>query len=363
MSRIVLIEDDLLLAENTSLILTLNGYECFVANSSKEGILLIEEIIPDLVVCDIMLDSMDGFDVLRIIRQEKGFINLPFIFLSGLADLTDKRKGMNLGADDFLTKPYSSKDLIETIQARIEISSAKKVNAAIETRKNAIDVFYQISTHEYLTPLNGIINFGRLLEEMINQNDLKEANSIVKAIQASGQRMLRVTRKLLWYNQLVNRIDPWGNAHSNAKVNIAELQKNIFYFLKNSTNTQFNISFKGESSFWFGCDRELLEQMLTELLQNVIQHSDPRFEIHSEAFSENNMFVLKITNYYKGSYSMNTALIKPFYQAHYAKDMNGSGLGLYIVKEWATKQRGSLEVNTNNNIFEVILKIPVLQID
>ncbi len=175
--------------------------------------------------------------------------------------------------------------------------------------------------------------------------------------------MLRVTRKLLWYNQLVNRIDPWGNAHSNAKVNIAELQKNIFYFLKNSTNTQFNISFKGESSFWFGCDRELLEQMLTELLQNVIQHSDPRFEIHSEAFSENNMFVLKITNYYKGSYSMNTALIKPFYQAHYAKDMNGSGLGLYIVKEWATKQKGSLEVNTNNNIFEVILKIPVLQID
>lgn len=357
MSRIVLIEDDLLLAENTSLILSLNGFECFVANSSKDGILLIEEMIPDLVVCDIMLDSMDGFDVLRSIRQDKGFINLPFIFLSGLADITDKRKGMNLGADDFLTKPYTSKDLIETIQARIEISSAKKVNAEIETRKNAIDIFYQISTHEYLTPLNGIINFGTLLEEMIQQNDLSDAGSIVKAIQVSGQRMLRVTRKLLWYNQLANGINPWGNT-SKSNVNIGVLQNTIFDFLRNSTTTQFNFHIESTGSFLFDFDREILEQMITELLQNVIQYADPKFEINSSAILENNMFVLTIKNYYKGLYSMSTNMIKPFYQAHNSKDMNGSGLGLYIIKEWVEKKKGSLDVATNQNIFEVTLKIP-----
>lgn len=357
MSRIVLIEDDLLLAENTSLILTLNGYECFVANSTKDGILLIEEIKPDLVVCDIMLDSMDGFDVLRIIRQEKGFINLPFIFLSGLADLTDKRKGMNLGADDFLTKPYSSKDLIETIQARIEISSVKKVNAEIETRKNAIDVFYQISTHEYLTPLNGIINFGTLLEEMISQNDLTDAGSIVKAIQISGQRMLRVTRKLLWHNQLVNGINPWGST-SKSKINVVELQNSIFSFLKNSTTSQFDFNIQGDAFYLFDFNRDSLEQMITELLQNVIQYSDPKFEITSDNYFENEMVVLTIKNHYRGTYTMSTSMIKPFYQAHYSKDMNGSGLGLYIIKEWVERQKGSLEVNTYNNTFEVVLKVP-----
>lgn len=357
MSKIVLIEDDLLLAENTSLILSLHGYECFVANSSKDGILLIEEINPDLVVCDIMLDSMDGFDVLRAIRQTNGFINLPFIFLSGLADLTDKRKGMNLGADDFLTKPYSSKDLIETIQARIEISSAKKVNAEIETKKNAIDVFYKISTHEYLTPLNGIINFGTLLEEMISQNDMADASNIVKAIQISGQRMLRVTRKLLWHNQLVNGISPWGNTNK-SKLNVGDLQRSIFDFLKNSTNSQFDFHIQGEDFYLFAFDRESLEQMITELLQNVIQYSDPKFEISSNNYFENEMVVINIKNQYKGNYTMSTSMIKPFFQAHHSKDMNGSGLGLYIVKEWVEKQKGSLEVSTNQNMFEVTLKIP-----
>lgn len=358
MPKIVLIEDDLLLAENTSLILTLNGFECFVANSSQEGVSLIEQIVPDVVVCDIMLDSMDGFEVLKIIRQEKGFINLPFIFLSGLADFTDKRRGMNLGADDFLTKPYTSKDLIETIQARIEISSAKKVNADIETRKNAIDIFYKISNHEYLTPLNGIINFGNLLEEMITQNDLADAISIIKGIQLSGQRMLRVTRKLLWYNQLTNGINPWENS-SKSKVNILEMQNSIFEFLKNSTSTHFNVSVKSEVSYLYGCDSEILEQMITELFQNVIQYADPKYDIESNASCENNMFILTIRNHYRDSYRMKTSHIKPFYQAHNAKDMNGSGLGLYIVKEWASRQNGSLAVNGSSNIFEVTLKIPV----
>ncbi len=357
MSKIVLIEDDLQLAENTSLILTLHGFECFVANSSKDGVSLIVEINPDLVVCDIMLDSMDGFDVLKIIRHEKGFINLPFIFLSGLADLTDKRKGMNLGADDFLTKPYSAKDLVETIQARIEISSVKKANAEIETRKNAIDVFYQISTHEYLTPLNGIINFGMLLEEMINQNDLADAGNIVKAIQISGQRMLRVTRKLLLHNRLINGMNPWGVTHK-SKINVAVLQRSIFDFLKNSTTSQLDFKIRGDASYEFPFDRDSFEQMLTELIQNSIQYSNPNFEITSDITLEEDTLVMKIKNHYRGTYIMTSSMIKPFFQAHHSKDMNGSGLGLYIIKEWVERQGGSLAVETNNNVFEVTLSVP-----
>jgi signal transduction histidine kinase len=142
-------------------------------------------------------------------------------------------------------------------------------------------------------------------------------------------------------------------------VNILEMQNSIFEFLKNSTSTHFNVSVKSEVSYLYGCDSEILEQMITELFQNVIQYADPKYDIESNASCENNMFILTIRNHYRDSYRMKTSHIKPFYQAHNAKDMNGSGLGLYIVKEWASRQNGSLVVNGSSNIFEVTLKIPV----
>lgn len=355
MTKIVLIEDDFLLADNTKTILEISGFSCFVANEGETGIQLIETIQPDLVICDIMLGEIDGYEILRIIRYEKGLINLPFIFLSARADLSEKRKGMNLGADDFLTKPFSSKDLIEAIQSRVEMSALKKVSTEVEIRKNATDVFLNISNHEYLTPLNGIVNFTDLMSEHIENAemlDINELQVLIDGIRISGNRMLRITRKLLWYNQLSNGINPWKNAAKD-DVDIVKLETKLFYQLKKSKPSDFHLISNHEASTLKGYDRIILEHILSELYQNIIQFANVDYRIYSEILTTDHEVILNLKNHYSGVYQMDTQAIRPFFQAHNTKDMNGTGLGLYIVNEWVKSVGGQLEVKCANNVFEV----------
>ncbi|MDI9881020.1 ATP-binding response regulator [Flectobacillus longus] len=356
--KIVLIEDDLLLAENTKTILELNRFECEVAHKGQLGVELVQSVKPDLVVCDIMLDEVDGFEVLKRIRAIPEFIYLPFIFLTARADFLDKRKGMNLGADDFLTKPFMSKDLVETIRARLDLSNQKKESVGLEIRKNAVDVFYHISSHEYLTPLNGIVNLSKIAADMLKNNQINDALALMEGISISGNRILRTTRKLLWYNQLSNHDNPWRNATSGT-VNILALQQQISDTLKKGTPSQFEFSFKSNINILYGYDEVLLEFVLTELFQNVIQYANPANKVYSDTRLENNHLVMIIRNHYHGKYTVCTDDVKPFFQAHNSKDMNGTGLGLYIIKEWVQTVHGEMKVSGQNNLFEVILKIPV----
>jgi len=356
--KIVLIEDDLLLAENTKTILELNQFECEVAHKGQLGVELVQSFKPDLVVCDIMLDEVDGFEVLKRIRAIPEFIYLPFIFLTARADFWDKRKGMNLGADDFLTKPFMSKDLVETIHARLELSSQKKESVGLEIRKNAVDVFYHISSHEYLTPLNGIVNLSKMAIEMLQNSQVNDALSLIEGISISGNRILRTTRKLLWYNQLSNNNNPWRNATSGT-VNILVLHHQIYDTLKKGSSMPFEFSFKSNINILYGYDEVLLEFVLTELYQNIIQYANHAHKVYIDTRLENNHLLMIIRNHYLGNYTICTNDVKPFFQAHNPKDMNGTGLGLYIIQEWVRTVHGKMEVSAQNNLFEIILKIPV----
>lgn len=361
MSKIVLIEDQLQLAENTKTILEINGFNCYVANRGQEGLDLIEHINPCLVVCDINLDEIDGYEILRQIRLNPRFVSLPFIFLTARADFVDKRRGMNAGADDFLTKPFNARDLVETIRARLEMSSQKNESVGIEIKKNAIDVFYNVSNHEYLTPLNGIINLSEISLDMVRDNQYKDIEPLLEGIYASGIRMLRTTRKLLWYNQLSNMVNPWKNTLKpfNSKLNVPELLNEIIREVTKNSLKVLDFNIKSHVSSLYGYQEDLIKIMFTELFQNVVNFADPSRKVFSEDRLENQMFVLIISNNYLGKYTIKTDDIKPFYQAHNPKDMNGTGLGLYIVKEWVESINGEFEVNGESQLFDIVIKIPL----
>ncbi len=119
MKRILLIEDDTVLRENTAELLELSGYEVSTAANGKKGIQKSMEYLPDVIVCDIMMPEIDGYGVLEVLSQEQTTKSIPFIFLSAKTERKDIRKGMELGADDYLTKPFSESELIGAIESRL----------------------------------------------------------------------------------------------------------------------------------------------------------------------------------------------------------------------------------------------------
>ena len=108
MVKILVIEDEQDIREMIQQILELEGYEVTAAVNGKEGIDYARKIDPDLIVCDINMPEIDGFGVIESLKKEKGTGTIPFIFLTARSDKKDIREGMNLGADDFLNKPFTN---------------------------------------------------------------------------------------------------------------------------------------------------------------------------------------------------------------------------------------------------------------
>ena len=126
MKKILLIEDNLEMRENTAEILELANYEVVTAENGKVGVEKAKAELPDLIICDIMMPELDGYGVLYYLGKDPKTAAIPFIFLTAKAELSEMRKGMNLGADDYLTKPYEEMELLNAIESRIKKSDAVK---------------------------------------------------------------------------------------------------------------------------------------------------------------------------------------------------------------------------------------------
>ena len=117
---ILLIEDNLEMAENITSILELAKYNVTHAPNGKIGVDLAQRNHPDLILCDIMMPELDGYGVLHILNKEADTASIPFIFLTAKADKTDFRAGMNMGADDYITKPFDGVDLLKVVEMRLK---------------------------------------------------------------------------------------------------------------------------------------------------------------------------------------------------------------------------------------------------
>ncbi len=116
---ILIIEDNPEVSDNISGILELERYKVLTAPNGKVGVALAQQYLPDLILCDIMMPELDGYGVLHAITNDADTAGIPFIFLTAKADKTDFRTGMNLGADDYITKPFEGSDLLKVVETRL----------------------------------------------------------------------------------------------------------------------------------------------------------------------------------------------------------------------------------------------------
>ena len=119
MSKILVIEDEPEMRRNITALLRYHDYETVEAANGREGMELARREKPDLILCDVMMPELDGHGVLQALQQDAGLARIPFIFLTAKGEKDDLRSGMNLGADDYLTKPVANKDLATAIEARL----------------------------------------------------------------------------------------------------------------------------------------------------------------------------------------------------------------------------------------------------
>ena len=154
MKKVLLIEDDVVLRENTAELLELSGYQVETASNGRAGVEVAKKYGPNIIVCDIMMPELDGYGVLEALSKSEITKHIPFIFLSAKTERHDIRKGMDLGADDYITKPFSEDELVSAIESRIakaEILHDERLENA--AKNDSLDDQEEIKT------LNDLKNF------------------------------------------------------------------------------------------------------------------------------------------------------------------------------------------------------------
>lgn len=162
--KILLIEDNQDVRENTAEILTLAQYEVVTAVNGKEGVEKAQKEKPDLIICDIMMPVLDGHGALHLLSKNEETASIPFIFLTAKAERGDFRKGMEMGADDYLTKPFDDVELLNAIESRLKKNDILKKEFA----KNFAGI------NDFINEAKGIDSLKKLSEERDIRNYKKK---------------------------------------------------------------------------------------------------------------------------------------------------------------------------------------------
>ncbi len=208
MNRILVIEDDDPVRENIVDLLTAEGYYPIQARDGEEGAHLAWEWLPDLIVCDILLPHLDGYGVLAKLSRDPATATIPFIFLTALGSQDQIRKGMGLGADDYLTKPFNLNDLLKSIEIRLQKNrtlsqQARRVRSESATEQN------DRLPRELLPPLNQVLRGAQVLLEQGSRLEPGRLLEIAGQIhQLAGQMIHRTQNQLFLADLEVMISDP-----------------------------------------------------------------------------------------------------------------------------------------------------------
>jgi DNA-binding response OmpR family regulator len=169
MTRILVIEDEVGIRSNTIELLEAEDYEVMGAENGLIGAIGAQEFLPDLIICDVQMPELNGYDVLSVVRENPLTATIPFIFLTAYADRGDIRRGMEMGADDYLTKPFTRAELLKAIATRL-------------AKRQTIEQIYDRQQHQNVEALQ------RKIREL--QQDLQGKDELLKQMQAEIKNAL-----------------------------------------------------------------------------------------------------------------------------------------------------------------------------
>lgn len=362
MKKILVIEDERTIRENILELLEAEDFDAMAVENGIKGIELAKQSQPDLIICDVMMPELDGYGVLKELRNDPSTAMIPFIFLTALADKTDTRRGMELGADDYLTKPCTPEELLKAIATRLE-----KQNAINQQQSQKLDelrgnIAYSLP-HELRTPLNGILGFSNLLLEELDTLENSEIREMVEQIHTSGNRLFRLVQNFLLYAELEliagNPDRVKGLRSHNADYSqtvITEQATQQAQKAERKDDLRLNLQ---NANVQISPNR--LKKLVEELLDNAFKFSAPGTPVSVSSELAENSFILCVKDKGRGMTDEQIANMGAYMQfERKLYEQQGSGLGLAIAKRLAELHGGELTVQSipgEETIMRVVLPL------
>jgi len=328
------------------------GFKVLIAKDGKRAIQRAEYAHPDLILMDVMMPEMNGFDACRILKSRKSTREIPIIFMTALTDTVDKIKGFELGAADYITKPIQQEEVLARVNAHINLSKLQQQlqvrTTELEQRNMQLDAFARTVAHDLKNPLNTVVGYSDELVEICTEDNLldDELRSQLNLVAKAGHKMEDIINALLLLARTSNNEDIETQPLDMSSI-IAQAQERLVDMMKDCQAEirildQFPMA-KGYAPW--------VEEIWANYISNGIKYGGfpPKLELGADVQGDNMVRFWVRDNGLGLSEEAQAKLFTPFTRLH-QDSAEGHGLGLSIVQQIAEKLNGKVGVQSEVGI-------------
>jgi two-component system sensor histidine kinase/response regulator len=350
--QILIVDDENDCAELLRYHLQKENYETVIVRNGKDAIDAVQRHRPDAVLLDIMMPELNGWETCRILRESASGRSLPIIMLTALSDEDERVKGLSIGADDYLSKPYSMKELLLKIRRHIDRQQTIK---QLQTREHEQNTSVQYMVHELQNSLTAIGGFSSLALRK------DESSTYMRTINMAASH----AESLLNDASLLSRLEQGKELLMVKPVAIGLLVDEVVDFFRDRANrNQISIALVNTSTALVHGNRTAIKQILINLISNAIKYNRTGGSVRICFDPQNEWVSISIQDDGNGIAPAEIGRIfDKFYRAAGSERIKGAGLGLYIVKHLAEAMGGKVTVmsepGTGSTFTVTLLKVDI----
>ncbi len=347
-TRILVVDDEDMVRTAIVAILEGIGYEIDEAEDGEQGFERAKSARPDLILCDVNMPRMDGFELLQKLQAEPMTATVPFLFLTGYSDHDHFRHGMTLGADDYLFKPITRDDLIAAVEKRLQ----KQAALLAATRQKMDELRASISLalpHELRTPLHGILGFCNLIAQDVKTLSPEDITDLAIRIQKAAERLQRLIENFLIYAQL----EVLGADHEQMNALRSVRTENIARVVEMAAKQKAQGHKRTEDlrvhtePAAIAMSDEYVTRIVDELVDNALKFSARGTPVHVTVRTVDDRCRIAVTDRGRGITPEQQREVGAYMQFNRRMfEQQGSGLGLAIARRLAELHGGTLEIES-----------------
>lgn len=345
-TRILVIEDDISVLDNIIDFLEAEGYSVIAAKDGTTGVNCARESVPDLIITDVMMPGMNGYEVLETLQAEEDTSLIPFIFLTAKVTREDMRKGMTMGASDYITKPFTADELLNAVEARLKIKEKTEIQRTAQMDELRNNIMYALP-HELRTPLNTILGFSHLLEDG-GVNSIDEVASYAQHITLAGERLKRLMENYLTYAQIELKFALDAETADTVTETAMIIEKHamdVSYHHSREHDLRLNIV---DHPICIG--EESLGKIIAEITDNAFKFSEPGKPVTIKSRVPGDNYEILIIDQGQGMSPKQVKQVGAYMQFDRAfHEQQGVGLGLAIAKRLTELYDGNLMIKSKLN--------------
>lgn len=357
MKKVLVIEDDTAIRSSVIDLLDVEGFTTSGAENGLTGVRLAREQLPDLIICDIMMPGLNGYGVLDALRQDPTTATIPFIFLTAKADRIDIRQGMEHGADDYLTKPFTLDELLRAVRTRLnkEDTVSQKLQRKLDELRSSIAVSLP---HELRTPLAGILTGMAILKDEYATLDPRDIRNLAEIAYGSAERLNRLVFNYLLYAELEVALPDTEMAKALLKNRTQSTQAIIAHTATGTAKragrpADLHLELQEATA---AIAEDHLKKIVEELTDNALKYSEAGTPVNITTRLQDHIFLLSVTDNGRGMTPEQIVSVGAYMQfGRKIHEQQGSGLGLTIARRLAELYGGHIEIRSTPGQYTTVL--------